>query len=158
MIANPSNAPLSLSPAGAAIIKHFEDANGPALMAFKPTPNDVWTIAWGHTQGVCEGMTCTLEEAEAWFRQDMLWAQAAVLGSVTVPLNQNQFDALLSFTENEGATAFEESTLLRLLNSGDYSGAANQFSRWVYQRGQILPGLVDRRNQEAALFNTPMTT
>lgn len=156
MIANPANATLKLSAAGAALIQGFEDSRGPALVAFKPTPNDVWTIGWGHTHGVCEGITCTIEQAQAWFEQDMAWAQAAVLGAVTVPLNQNQFDALVSFTENEGATAFEESTLLRLLNAGDYAGAAAQFSRWVYQRGQILPGLVTRRNQEAALFNTPI--
>lgn len=158
MIANPANATLKLSDAGAAIIKNDEDSRGPALVAFKPTPNDVWTLGWGHTRGVCEGDTCTVEQAQAWFIEDMTWAQAAVLGAVTVPLNQNQFDALVSFTENEGATAFEESTLLRLLNAGDYAGAAAQFSRWIYQRGQILPGLVTRRNQEAALFNTPINT
>jgi len=156
MIANQANAMLSLSPAGAAIIKADEDATGPALIAFLPTSNDVWTIGWGHTQGVCEGMTCTLEQAEVWFQADMAWAQNAVLASVTVPLNQNQFDALVSFTENEGPTAFEESTLLRLLNAGDYGAAAAQFPRWVYQSGQILPGLVTRRSQEAALFNTPV--
>ena len=153
---NSANAGLMLSPAGSAIIKHFEDENGPALVAFKPTPNDVWTIGWGHTNGVTEGMTCTPEQAEEWFQQDMAWAQSAVLSAVNVPLNQNQFDALVSFTENEGAAAFDRSTLLRLLNEGNYSGAASQFSNWVYQAGQILPGLVTRRKQEAALFNTPV--
>lgn len=153
---NSANAGLKLSPSGAAIIKHFEDENGPALVAFKPTPNDVWTIGWGHTHGVTKGMTCTPEQAEEWFQQDMAWAQSAVLSAVNVPLNQNQFDALVSFTENEGAAAFDRSTLLRLLNEGNYSGAASQFSSWVYQDGQILPGLVSRRKQEAALFNAPM--
>jgi lysozyme len=157
MIANPANATLKLSPAGAAMIQCFEDSHGPALVAFKPTPNDVWTIGWGHTQGVYEGMTCTVEQVQAWFLQDMTWAQAAVLGAVTVPLNQNQFDALVSFTENEGATSFEESTLLRLLNAGNYDGAAAQFGRWIYQKGRVLPGLVARRQQEAALFTTPIT-
>lgn len=155
---NSANANLSLSPTGAAMIQNDEDSQGPALVAFLPTPNDVWTIGWGHTQGVYEGMTCTLAQAQAWFMQDMAWAQSAVLSAVIVPLNQNQFDALVSFTENEGATAFEQSTLLRLLNAGNYSAAAAQFPRWVYQRGQILPGLVTRRQQEAALFNTPITT
>lgn len=155
---NPANANLTLSAAGAALIQNDEDSQGPALVAFLPTPNDVWTIAWGHTHGVYEGMTCTLEQAQAWFVQDMAWAQSAVLGGVMVPLNQNQFDALVSFTENEGATSFEESTLLRLLNAGNYSAAAAQFSRWVYQRGQILSGLVTRRQQEAALFNTPVNS
>jgi lysozyme len=156
MISNPANATLKLSPAGAAMIQAYEDSHGPALTAFKPTPNDVWTIGWGHTQGVYEGMTCTAEQAQAWFLQDMAWAQAAVLGAVTVPLNQNQFDALVSFTENEGATSFEESTLLRLLNAGDYDGAAAQFGRWIHQKGRVLPGLVARRQQEAALFTAPI--
>lgn len=140
------------------MIQSFEAARGPALVAYRPTSNDVPTIGFGHTHGVCMGDTCTLEEAQAWFLQDMAWAQASVLAAVTVPLNQNQFDALVSFTENEGATSFEESTLLRLLNAGDYAGAAAQFDRWVYQKGRVLPGLVDRRQQEAALFNTPINT
>lgn len=154
---NPANANLTLSPAGAALIQNFEDSQGPALVAFLPTPNDRWTIGWGHTQGVYEGMTCTPEEAKEWFMQDMAWAQTAVLNAVNVPLNQNQFDALVSFTENEGAAAFERSTLLRLLNEGNYSGAASQFPCWVYQAGQVLPGLVTRRNHEAALFEAPIS-
>jgi GH24 family phage-related lysozyme (muramidase) len=106
VIANPANATLNLSSAGATLIQNDEDRRGPALVAFKPTPSDVWTLGWGHTRDVCEGDTCTVEQARAWFVEDMAWAQAAVLGAVTVPLNQNQFDALVSFTENEGATAF----------------------------------------------------
>lgn len=149
---NKVNANLKLSPAGAAIIKQFEDANGPALVAFRPTPNDVPTIAWGHTHGVTMGMTCTPEQAEIWFQEDMAWAQEAVLSAVKIPLNQNQFDALVSFTENEGATQFQDSTLLRLLNAGNYSGCVAQFARWIYQKGVVLPGLVTRRQQEAALF------
>jgi lysozyme len=154
---NPANANLTLSSAGAALIQNFEDSAGPALVAFLPTPNDVWTIGWGHTQSVYEGMTCTVEQAQAWFLQDMAWAQAAVLNSVTVTLNQNQFDALVSFTENEGAAAFERSTLLRLLNTGNYSSAALQFQAWIYQGDKVLPGLVNRRQQEAVLFNTPIS-
>jgi lysozyme len=153
---NPANANLTLSPAGAALIQNDEDSQGPALVAFLPTPNDVPTIGWGHTQGVTLGMTCTVEQAQEWFMQDMAWAQTAVLNAVNVPLNQNQFDALVSFTENEGAAAFDRSTLLRLLNEGNYNGAASQFSSWIYQAGQVLPGLVTRRQQEAALFSTPV--
>lgn len=153
---NPANANLMLSPSGAALIQQFEDSAGPALVAFLPTPQDVWTLGWGHTEGVTEGMTCTIEQAQAWFLQDMAWAQSAVLNSVTVPLNQNQFDALVSFTENEGEPRFVGSTLLKLLNSGAYNAAASQFPLWIYQAGRVLPGLVTRRRQEAALFNTPV--
>jgi GH24 family phage-related lysozyme (muramidase) len=76
----------------------------------------------------------------------------AVNRLVTVPLTQNQFDALVSFTFNLGEGALEESTLRRKLNAGDYEGAAAEFGKWVKAGGQILPGLVRRRKDEAELF------
>jgi lysozyme len=69
-----------------------------------------------------------------------------------VPLTQGQFDALSSFTFNLGARRLAESTLLTLLNKGDYHGAAAQFARWVRADGKILDGLVRRRAAEAKLF------
>jgi lysozyme len=78
---------------------------------------------------------------------------------VTVPLTQNQFDALVDFAYNAGAANLRSSTLLRLLNSGDYAGASGQFIRWnkATSNGQliVLPGLTRRRTAEAQLFNTP---
>ncbi len=71
---------------------------------------------------------------------------------VKVPLTQNQFDALVSFEYNIGYSKLSASTLLRLLNSGDYKGASDQFGRWVYGGGKILPGLVRRRKAETQLF------
>jgi lysozyme len=77
---------------------------------------------------------------------------------VTVPLTQNQFDALVDFAYNAGAANLRSSTLLRLLNSGDYAGASGQFIRWnkATSNGQliVLPGLTRRRTAEAQLFNT----
>jgi lysozyme len=70
----------------------------------------------------------------------------------TVPLTQNQFDALCDFVFNVGAGNFEESTLLRKLNDGDYGGAASEFDRWVHSGQTVLPGLVRRRAAEKALF------
>jgi len=83
----------------------------------------------------------------------------AVNNMVTVPLTQNQFDALVDFAYNAGAANLQSSTLLRLLNAGNYAGAAAQFIRWnkATSNGQliVLPGLTRRRNAEAQLFNTP---
>lgn len=80
---------------------------------------------------------------------------AAVNRYVQVPVNQNQFDALVDFCYNAGAKNLQSSTLLRLLNSGDYDGAANEFGKWVMGGGKKLPGLVRRREAEKQLFCTP---
>ena len=78
--------------------------------------------------------------------------EKAVNDSVTALLNQNQFDALVSFTYNVGIQAFKDSTLLRLLNKKNYRGAAQQFERWVKAGKKTLPGLVSRRKEEKELF------
>ena len=75
---------------------------------------------------------------------------------VTVELNQNQFDALVSFTYNLGIGNLEKSTLLEMLNQGDYSGAAEQFLRWDKAGGETLPGLVHRRLADSELFSKPV--
>jgi lysozyme len=84
---------------------------------------------------------------------------SSVNNMVTVSLSQNQFDALVDFAYNAGAANLQSSTLLRLLNSGDYAGAGGQFIRWnkATSNGQliVLPGLTRRRAAEAQLFNTP---
>lgn len=71
---------------------------------------------------------------------------------IKVPLNQNQFDALVSFAYNIGNTNFNWSTLLKKLNKGDYDGASNEFGRWNQSNGKILKGLVLRRQKEKELF------
>jgi lysozyme len=78
--------------------------------------------------------------------------EAAVTRYVTVPINQNQFDALVDFAYNAGAQNLRTSTLLKMLNAGNVAGAKAQFSRWVYGGGKPLTGLVKRRAAEAALF------
>ena len=84
--------------------------------------------------------------------QDLADAQSAVRTMVTVPLNANQFSALVDFVFNEGSGHFESSTLLRLLNAGDYTGSDAQFAAWDKAGGKVLAGLLTRRNAEAALF------
>lgn len=133
------------------LIKRYEALR---LRAYKPTADDVWTIGWGHTRGVKRGQLCSPAEAEQWLHEDMKDAERYVR-RVSVPLSQNQWDALTSLVFNIGGTAFSKSTLLRLLNLGEYCEAAEQFDRWIYQKGKVLNGLVKRRAEEKALFMRP---
>jgi lysozyme len=136
---------------GLELIKHFESL---ALVAYL-CPAGVWTIGWGRTQGVKPGDTCTRAEADAWLLEDVEDFERAVQAMVRVPLTQNQFDALVCFTYNVGTGNLSRSTLLRMLNGGDYAGAAGQFPRWNKGGGKVLPGLVRRRAAEQNLFLTP---
>ena len=80
--------------------------------------------------------------------------EKAVTRNVTVQLNQDQFDALVSFTFNLGEGNLKQSTLLQKVNAGDFAGAAKEFPRWNKAGGQVLPGLVRRRASEALLFQS----
>jgi len=142
---------MKLGPHGIALIKSYEQCR---LRAYLPTPDDVWTCGWGSTKGVTQDTVWTQEEADARFLEDAVEAEACVNGSVTVPLTQNEFDALVSLVFNIGCGAFRGSTLLRLLNQSDYDGAAGQFKRWNKQAGKELAGLTSRRAKEAALFES----
>lgn len=113
-----------------------------------------WTIAYGHTDGVSEGDTCTSAEADAWLEEDISGAEDEVNSLVKVPVTQAQFDALVDFCFNAGSGNLEHSTLLRKLNAGDYAGADEEFKKWVFGGGHKLPGLVARREKEASWFNT----
>jgi Phage-related lysozyme (muraminidase) len=85
--------------------------------------------------------------------QDVKPAAAAVNGNVKVDLDQNQFDALVSFTFNVGVGAFTGSTLLKVLNQGQYDQVPTQLLRWTRAGGQVVQGLVNRRNNEIKLWN-----
>lgn len=133
---------------GLKIIKDFE---GLRLKAYKCSAG-VWTIGYGHTSGVKEGDVITKEQAEKYLKKDVISFENTVNGVVKVKLNQNQFDALVSLVFNIGSGAFKKSTLLKKLNAGDYDSASEQFLVWVKAGGQTLKGLVNRREQERALF------
>ena len=96
----------------------------------------------------------TKERAEAILKFVLTTFERSVNKLVTVPINQNQFDALVSFTYNVGGVHLADSTLLKMLNKGDYAGASEQFGRWAKAGGKTLPGLVARRESEKELFNT----
>lgn len=112
----------------------------------------VWTLGYGHTRGVKKGMTCTKDQADMWLSEDLGEAEAAVIKYVKVPLTDNQYGALVDFTFNLGQGSLASSTLLRLLNDGDYTKAADQFTRWVKADGNVIEGLVRRREAEKKLF------
>ena len=137
------------------LVKHFE---GLYLNAYL-CPAGVPTIGYGHTAGVKMGQTITAAQADDFLKADLTAAAAQVDKLVKVPLTPDQRGALASFVFNLGAGSLQSSTLLRLLNQGDYKGAAGQFGRWVYATVNgvktELPGLVKRRAAEAKLFLRP---
>ncbi len=116
-------------------------------------PSGVLTIGYGHTAGVRERQTCTEKQAEAWLREDLSEAERAVTECVGEGLAQCRFDALVSFTFNVGAAALWRSTLLRKVKADpDDPSIRDEFGRWVYGGGRVLPGLVARRRAEADLY------
>ncbi|EHJ0509551.1 lysozyme [Salmonella enterica subsp. enterica serovar Mishmarhaemek] len=112
----------------------------------------VWTIGYGHTRGVKQGQVINHEQADEFLNNDLRQVESCISERVTVPLNQNQFDALVSFVFNVGRQAFSDSTLLKKLNEGNYRAAADQFTRWVYDNDKFVQGLYNRRVAERDLF------
>ena len=140
---------MNISQDGINLIKNFE---GCRLEAYQYSAG-VWTIGYGHTgSDVYKGLTITQEKAESLLKSDLIVHCNNVEKLVKVKLNQNQFDSLVSFEYNTGYGNFSSSTLLKLLNKGDYAGAAGQFERWVYAGGKVLAGLQKRRKAEKELF------
>lgn len=137
--------------AGLNLIKQFE---GLRLIAYQDVVG-VWTIGYGHTgPDVKPGMVITQAQADSLLADDLIRFEHGVGNMVTVPINANQFSALVSFSYNLGLGNLQSSTLLRLLNQGNAAGAALQFPLWDRAGGKVLPGLLSRRQAEQALFNT----
>ncbi len=108
-------------------------------------------IIKGETVRYAAGLT--KDQVEDLLGQDLQGKEEAVNDGVKVKLNQNQFDALVSFCFNVGSAAFKDSTLLRLLNQGDYGSVPAQLRRWVHCGGEVVDGLVNRRKHEIELWN-----
>lgn len=144
-----------VSPQGVDLICGFE---GLELKAYDDGVG-VCTIGYGttiypHGKAVQYGDTCTIEQAKNYMQYDLRRFEQAVNAAVNVPLNQNQFDALLSLSYNIGIGAFKNSTLLKLLNASDYHAASHQFDVWIKAGGKTVQGLVNRRAVEKLLFNS----
>ena len=150
----------TLSDKGAALVKAFESCLRPVSGGFQAylDPIGVLTIGWGHTNDngrtFDSGSVWTQAECDTEFLNDMAIFVRAVNNLVTVPINQDQFDALVSFAFNVGAGNLAKSTLLKKVNAGDFAGAAQEFQRWNKAGGKVLPGLTRRRACEALLFQS----
>lgn len=135
---------------GVAIIKEHEGLHLTPYLC----PAKVWTIGYGHTRTARAGMSITRAEAEELLDEDLRVSERAAQRLVKVPLNDNQFSALVSFVFNVGIANLERSTLLKLLNRGWYDQVPAQLSRWSRSGGEVLGGLARRRAAEAKLWNT----
>ena len=139
---------MNIGQKGIDLIKHFE---GCELNAYK-CPAGVWTIGYGHIKGVSEGMSITQEQAEQMLLDELKEYENYINELVVVDLSQNQFDALVSWVYNLGPANLKSSTLLKVLNSGDYAGVPDQIERWNKAGGKVLEGLIRRRQAESSLF------
>ena len=164
-----------INQAGLNLIKSFEGLldGDPSTVNLDPyiDPVGIWTIGWGHAISVggsflkgsenkarARGLYpggITREQAEVLLRADLMDTCRDVTAAVSVPLTDNQFGALVSFTFNLGIGNLKKSTLLRLVNAGDFVNAAQEFKKWNRAGGHVLSGLTKRRAAEATLFQTP---
>ncbi len=145
---------MNISPAGRDFIERWE---GLRLTAYKPTPDDVLTVGFGHTgPDVWQGMTVTPFEAAQMLTRDLLPVEAAIARLVKVDLTQNEYDALCALVFNIGIGAFAKSTALKDLNIDYRPGFIDQafgvVRGFVHQQGRVLIGLVNRRRAEEKLF------
>jgi lysozyme len=144
---------MKINQAGLNIVKEFE---GLRLSAYK-CPAGVWTIGYGHTEGVTRGMQITKEEAEDLLRHDLQLFENGVKRFIgDAPTNENQFSAFVSLAYNIGITAFGKSSALREHKSGNYELAANKIMLWNKAGGKVLAGLIRRRKAESKLYAIPV--
>ena len=140
---------MNIGTKGLDLIKFFE---GLELNAYKCAAG-VWTIGYGHTKGVQEGDSISEEQANEMLAEELKEYENYINTLVTVELNQDQFDAMVSWVYNLGGGNLKASTLLKVLNAGDYDGVPAQMMRWNKAGGKVLEGLTKRRQAEADLFS-----
>jgi len=150
---------MHISDKGLALVRAFEsclEPDGHGRFRAYICPAGKLTIGWGHTNDhgmhFNAGSAWTQAECDAELASDMKHFEAVVDRLVKVPLEQHQYDALVSFAYNCGEGALAGSTLLRKINAGDFEGAAREFQRWNRGGGVVLRGLVRRRASEALMF------
>ena len=137
-----------ISVEGTSLIKKFE---GCELEAYQDSVG-VWTIGYGHTKDVKQGDKINQDEAENLLEEEMPEYEGYINDMVEVSLEQCQFDALVSWVYNLGPTNLSSSTLLKVLNEGEYDEVPFQIKRWNKAGGKVLEGLTRRREAEALLF------
>ena len=134
---------------GIELIKHFDGCELEAYHCAAGVP----TIGYGHIKGVQMGDTITQEQAEEMLVEELNEYEGYINNMVTVELNQNQYDAMVSWVYNLGGGNLKASTLLRVLNQGEFDGVPAQIMRWNKAGGKVLEGLTRRRQAEADLFS-----
>ena len=139
---------MQISEKGISLIKHFE---GCGVEAYQDSVW-IWTIGYGTIKGVKEGDQITQDEAEHLLQEEMPEYEGYINEMVKVPLEQTQFDALCSWVFNLGPNNLKSSTLLKVLNESRYDEVPEQIVRWNKAGGQVLQGLVKRRQAEADMF------
>lgn len=142
---------MEISEKGLDLIKRHE---GCRLRAYK-CPAGIWTVGYGSTKGVKPWTEITQREAEIRLREDVKAAERTVekVRYLQPKLNQNQFDALVSFVFNIGGGSFEKSTLRKKVLANPSDGEIRgEFGRWVNSGGRPLAGLQKRRQAEAELY------
>ena len=139
---------MKTSAEGVALIKKFEGCKLESYIC----PAGVWTIGYGTTKNVVEEMRITENQAEELLKKDLETFEEEIERLVEVPLSQCQFDSLVAWTYNLGATNLKNSTLLKVLNRAEHDEVPIQIKRWNKANGKVLKGLVRRREAEALLY------
>tara|TARA_R110001583_G_scaffold121228_1_gene272471 strand:- start:258 stop:713 length:456 start_codon:yes stop_codon:yes gene_type:complete len=143
---------MKISTEGLALIKKFEGCRLDAYLCAAGVP----TIAWGKTKDVNMGDSCTQEQADDWLLEEIVEYEDYVSDAVDLPLSQHQYDALVSWTYNLGRGSLLSSTMLKVLNKGEYEEVPYQMQKWnkatVDGKKVVLDGLVRRRKAESLLF------
>ena len=153
IVASVAAAATAISAAGVAFVASWEGKEN------KPYQDivGVWTVCYGSTGAhVRTGGTRTDAECVTLLEQDLVRFERAVNRCTPAPKNQNQFDAMVSLSFNIGENAYCGSTLARKFNAGDVAGAAAEFPKWSYAKGNWVRGLYNRRLAEQKLFLTPV--
>lgn len=123
------------------------------LRAYKPVPDDPWTVGWGATgSSIVEGTIWTQEQADADLNNRVISLGNQVRSLITYIATDNQLAAMIDLAYNIGIGNFKNSTLLRLFNEGDITGAGDEFLKWNKSHGQVLQGLVNRREAEQRIY------
>tara|TARA_R100001440_G_scaffold66831_3_gene87975 strand:+ start:3379 stop:3822 length:444 start_codon:yes stop_codon:yes gene_type:complete len=139
---------MKISEEGISLIKKFE---GCELEAYQDSVG-VWTIGYGHTKDVKEGDKINKDEATHLLAEEMPEYEGYINDMVKVELTQCQFDGLVCWVYNLGPTNLKESTLLKVLNEKKYNEVPGQMRRWNKAGGEVLKGLIRRREAESLLF------
>lgn len=136
----------AIASGGVIVAKYEGKENKPYL-----DPVNILTVCYGATSNIIKDKTYTDDECLSKLADDLVKHNNYLMKYVKVPMNENQHAALLSFIYNVGPLNFKLSTLLRKLNSGDYTGACNELPRWNKAKGKVLAGLTNRREEEKKL-------